>query len=238
MTATRDLEGWTILFDLDGCLVDTAPDLIAALNRVLATLDLPPHPVEAVRRLVGHGAVSLLKRGVEAAGGVWEPAREDVLPEAFLADYLAHVCVDSRAYDGVAETLDALTARGAVLAVATNKPTRHSIKLLEALGLADRFAAIYGADAVSARKPDRAHLLETVAAVRGHPSRAIMVGDSETDIAAARAAGLPSILVAGGYSAVSPDMLGADVLVDGFAEVEAAVSRCVAGLAGNSTSTR
>jgi phosphoglycolate phosphatase len=225
----KDLSGWTIAFDLDGTLVETAPDLIGTLNRLLTERGLPARPVSAARHLVGHGAVALLKDGFREAGAAWDEAEQPALLAAFLEDYLQHICDHSHVYPGVEAALDRLAARGAILCVATNKPTHLSLALFERLGLTGRFAAICGADAVSARKPDAAHILETVLEAGGDPGRAIMVGDSITDVRAARATGVPVVVTTFGYTEIPAAELGGDALIDGFGELEAAVDRIVAG---------
>lgn len=224
----KDLTGWTIAFDLDGTLVETAPDLIGTLNRLLALRNLPPLPISAARHLVGHGAVALLKDGFREAGADWDEAEQPALLAAFLEDYLVHICDHSHVYPGVEAALDRLAARGAVLCVATNKPTHLSLALFGKLGLTARFAAICGADAVSARKPDAAHIRETVLKAGGDPGRTIMVGDSITDVRAARATGVPVIVTTFGYTEIPVRDLGGDVLIDGFGELEAAVDGIVA----------
>lgn len=221
---TRDLEGWTIAFDLDGTLVETAPDLVGTLNRLLAQQDLPPVPLESARHLIGHGAVALLKRGFEAAGADWDEAASPALLKAFLADYLDHIADHSTAYPGSVEALDRLTARGAILCVATNKPTDLAVALFDAIGLSDRFAVICG----PAKKPDAAHIRETVLLAGGDPARAIMVGDSITDLDAARATGVPCILTTFGYTDTPAAELGADAVIAHFDELSAMIERLIA----------
>jgi phosphoglycolate phosphatase len=224
---TRDLEGWTIAFDLDGTLVETAPDLVGTLNRLLVQRDLPPVPLEAARNLIGHGAVALLKRGFEAAGAQWDEAASPALLKAFLADYLEHIADHSTAYPGSVEALDQLAARGAILCVATNKPTELAVALFDAIGLTDRFAVICGPQSVSAKKPDAAHIRETVLQAGGDPARAIMVGDSITDLDAARATGVPCILTTFGYTDIPAAELGADAVIAHFDELPAAIGRLI-----------
>ncbi|QYF88070.1 HAD-IA family hydrolase [Brevundimonas sp. PAMC22021] len=223
----RDLEGWTLVFDLDGTLVDSAPDLIGTLNRLLVEEGLPPVEMEAAQTLIGSGARALLVYGFEAAGGDMERARSEALFERFLTDYRAHIVDGTRAYEGVEETLDRLSARGARLVVATNKRTDLSELLMQKLELASRFAAVVGPERVSARKPSGAHLTEAVQIVGGDPARAIMVGDAAPDADAARDAGLPCILTTFGYTPVPVEQLGADVLIDTFEDVEEAVDAIV-----------
>ena len=219
----RDLEGWTIAFDLDGTLVDSAPDLIGTLNRLLVDEGLPPVPMESAQTLIGSGARALLVHGFEAAGASVERAQSDELFERFLIDYAAHIADGSQPFEGVVETLERLTERGAILVVATNKRSDLSELLLEKLDLTRHFTAIVGPDRVSARKPSGAHLKEAVEKVGGDPERAIMVGDAAPDAEAARDAGMPCILVTFGFTPVPVETLGADVLVDAFEDVEEAI---------------
>ena len=223
----RDLEGWTIAFDLDGTLVETAPDLIGTLNRMLGARDIPRMPVEAAQHLVGHGALALLRHGFQEAGAAWNEAKAPALLEEFLADYLANIAVHSRPYDGVVETLERLASRGAILCVATNKRTDLSVALIGALGLGRHFAVVCGPDRVSARKPDGAHVREAVQLAGGDPARAVMVGDGAPDVQAAKAAGVPCVVVSFGYTPIPAAELGGDVLIDRFGELEGAIERLV-----------
>ncbi len=224
----RDLEGWTVLFDLDGTLVDSAPDLIGTLNRLLVEEGLPPVEMEAASTLIGSGARALLVHGFEAAGADVERARSEALFERFLVDYAGHIADGSRAFEGVVDTLERLKARGAALAVATNKRSDLSELLLEKLRLRHHFAAVVGPDRVSARKPSGAHLVEAVRTAGGDPARAIMVGDAAPDAEAARDAGMACILTTFGYTPVPVEDLGGDVLVDAFEDVEEAIDGLLA----------
>ena len=223
----RDLEGWTIAFDLDGTLVDSAPDLIGTLNRLLVAEGLPPRPLEAARHLVGHGAMALLKDGFAEAGAEWNDDDGKVLFDAFIADYIANIAVDTRPFPSCIEVLDRLSARGATLCVATNKRTDLSLALLDALELTNRFAAIVGPDAVSAKRPDGAHIREAVIKAGGDPAKAIMVGDSTTDTGAAANAPVPCILVSFGYSDVPMDQMGGDITIDHYDEFEPALAQLI-----------
>jgi phosphoglycolate phosphatase len=221
--SARDLEGWTIAFDLDGTLVDSAPDLIGTLNRMLAPRGYPPVPLASARHLVGHGARALLRHGFAEAGAVWDEVAEPELFDHFIDDYLAHIADDSRAFDGVVETLDHLSARGAMLCVATNKRTDLAEALVEALGLSRHFVVVAGPDRVSARKPDGAHVREAVRLAGGDPARAVMVGDATTDTGSARAAGVPCVVASFGYNDAPLAELGGDMVIDCFADLIAAV---------------
>ncbi|WP_295217961.1 HAD-IA family hydrolase [uncultured Brevundimonas sp.] len=219
----RDLEGWTIAFDLDGTLVDSAPDLIGTLNRMLVEEGLPPVPMESASTLIGSGARALLVHGFEAAGAPVERAKSDELFERFLVDYAAHIADGSQPFEGVVETLERLSQRGAILVVATNKRSDLSELLLGKLDLTRHFAGIVGPDRVSARKPSGAHLKEAVAIAGGDPERAIMVGDAAPDADAAKDAGMPCILTTFGFTPTPVEDLGGDVLIDAFEDVEEAI---------------
>jgi len=219
----RDLEGWTIAFDLDGTLVDSAPDLIGTLNRMLLEEGLPPVPMESAATLIGSGARALLVHGFEAAGAPVERAKSDELFERFLVDYAAHIADGSQPFEGVVETLERLSERGAILVVATNKRSDLSEQLLGKLDLNRHFATIVGPDRVSARKPSGAHLKEAVIIAGGDPERAIMVGDAAPDADAARDAGMPCILTTFGFTPTPVEDLGGDVLIDAFEDVEEAI---------------
>ena len=205
----------TIIFDLDGTLVDTAPDLCAALNHALGVLGRVPVPAEAVRHMVGHGARKLLENGLAATGAVSpELVEAGVVP--FLAYYADHIADGSRPFDGVEAALDALTAAGCRLAICTNKPVRLSQALVSALGWDGRFVANLGFDSVPKPKPDPNHLFATITAAGGDPRDTIFVGDSITDTTTARAADIPVIAVTFGFSDRPAVELGADRLIDHY----------------------
>jgi phosphoglycolate phosphatase len=225
----RDLAGTTIAFDLDGCLVDTAPDLIGTLNVILGEHGHPGLPLESARTVVGHGARAMLSRGFETVGETLDPERMSALFERFIDLYVARIDQASRPYPGVVETLDRLAAAGARLAVCTNKRTDLSLALLDALDLTRRFAVVMGPDKAGAAKPDPRHLIAAIEASGGVIGRALMVGDSRTDVGAAVAAGAPVVAVSYGYSDVPPAELGADALIDSFAELPDIARRLLAG---------
>jgi phosphoglycolate phosphatase len=212
-----------VVFDLDGTLVDTAPDLVATLNVVLAREGLPPVAFAAARNMVGGGARALIERGLAAEGRKLGPGVVDRMYREFIAHYSAHIADRSRPFPGVEAALSELERGGCRLAVCTNKLEGLSIKLLDALGLAGRFAAICGADTFAVAKPDAAILHGTVARAGGRPERAVMVGDSLTDIGVARAAGIPVIAVDFGYSETPVAELGPDRVVASFAALPGAV---------------
>jgi phosphoglycolate phosphatase len=212
-----------VVFDLDGTLVDTAPDLVATLNVVLAREGLPPVAYEAARNMVGGGARAMLLRGLSADGRILPDAEVDRLFHAFIDHYAAHIADASRPFPGVEDALDALAARGCTLAVCTNKLEWLSVRLLDTLGLSRRFVAICGADTFGISKPDPRILNATVERAGGEPAAAVMVGDSATDIATARAAAVPVIAVDFGYSETHVAALGPDRVVSTFADIPTAV---------------
>ena len=222
------LSGATIAFDLDGTLVDTAPDLIGSLNVVLAEQDLPPLPTVAARILVGRGARVLIERGFEVAGEHLPPERVPDLVARFIEIYRGRIARESRPFPGVETALDELAAEGAILCVCTNKPTGLSDLLLEALGIRSQFSSVIGADAAPKPKPDASHLLHAIATAGGEPKRALMVGDSRADADAARAAAVRCILVPFGYTDTPVEVLGADLVIARFSELPAAAIRLLA----------
>ena len=179
--SSRRLDGAVIVFDLDGTLVDTAPDLMGTLNTVLDEESLPPLPYEMAPLLVGRGAKVMLERGFAADGQPLDEPEASRLFDRYIEVYLAHIADHSRPFPGAVEAMDRLEAEGALLAICTNKRTDLSLALLDALDLSRRFAAIVGPDLAGAYKPDPAHLAYTVEAAGGRLDRALMVGDATTD---------------------------------------------------------
>ena len=218
----------TVIFDLDGTLVDSAADLMGTLNFILAREGAPALPVETAHSLLGAGARALLERGFAMDGRVIEPARMDVLYRDFLDYYADHLADATTAFDGVRTALDVLKARGCILGVCTNKVTEHSVRLLDALGLSSYFSAVCGRDAFDWCKPDARHLTLTIEAAGGEPACAIMVGDSKTDIATAINAGLPSICVDFGYTDIPARDLGATAVISHFDELVPAIDKIAA----------
>jgi phosphoglycolate phosphatase len=213
----------TIVFDLDGTLIDTAPDLIDTLNFILAGRGLPAVPYQAARPLIGGGAKGMIERALVLEGRGATTADVDVLYTAFVAHYAEHIADRSRPFPHVEATLDRLAAEGHTLAVCTNKLEWLSKRLLEALKLSERFAAICGQDTFGIQKPDPQILRSTVARAGGQVNRAIMVGDSITDIRTARAAQVPVVAVDFGYTDVPIATLAPDRVIASFAELPGAI---------------
>ena len=212
----------TIIFDLDGTLADTAPDLAAALNHALGHLGRPPIPAESVRHLVGHGARALLRRGLSETGGQTEALVDRGLA-AFLEYYAANICVGTRPYPGLDEALDEAGSLGMRTGICTNKPAALTAALVAALGWEQRFACIVAGDTLPVRKPDPAPLREAIARAGG--GRAVFVGDSIVDAETARAASLPFVAVRFGFSDRPVEALGADAIIDDYAGLLPALRR-------------
>ena len=218
MSASR-----TVVFDLDGTLVDTAPDLVDALNFVLRREGLAPVPLQSARGMIGAGARKLIERGLEADGRETSPSELAQLTEDFIAYYAEHIADRSRPFDGLEAALDDLAGRGYRFAVCTNKLEWLSKRLLDRLNLSTRFAAICGADTFGVAKPDPAIFRQTVARAGGEVSSAIMVGDAGPDVGVARRAGVPVIGVSFGYTEVPIVDLKPDRVIDHMSELRAAI---------------
>ena len=213
----------TVVFDLDGTLVDTAPDLIAALNYVLDREGLPPVPLKSARNMIGAGARKLIERGLELEGRVMSVGDVDRLLRDFIDYYAAHIADASRPFEGLEAALDDLGAQGYRFAVCTNKLEWLSKRLLDELGLSPRFSAICGADTFGVAKPDPVILQQTVARAGGHIGNTIMVGDAGPDVGVARRAGVPVIGVEFGYTDVPIAELKPDRLIGHMRDLPAAV---------------
>ena len=222
----------TIVFDLDGTLIDTAPDLTAATNHALAALGLEPVGVAELRPFIGHGSQAMIAAGLRMKGKQVGEHELLHLHDRFLEFYAGNVAVNSRPYEGVPELLEALSAAGARLAVCTNKVERLSKLLLDELALAERFGAIAGRDTFDVCKPAAGHLIGAIAMACGRADQAVMVGDSEVDFATAQAAQVPVIGVTFGYSPrpVRPlaQAMGLDAVIDHYREFPSALAQVLA----------
>jgi phosphoglycolate phosphatase len=212
-----------VVFDLDGTLVDTAPDLVATLNVILAREGLPPVAYETARNFVGGGTRAMVERGFLASGRNLPADALDGYTCDFIAYYGEHIADNSVPFPGVEAALDALDELGHRFAVCTNKVEKMSLLLLDALGLSKRFAAICGADTFGVIKPDPEILHRTIARAGATGNGTIMVGDSITDIATARAANIPVIAVDFGYTDTPVTELAPDRVISRFADLPAAV---------------
>jgi len=214
-----------LLFDLDGTLADTAADLCETMNVVLEMHGRRRIPEGRVRHLVGGGVRVLMERGFRETG---EEATEDQLDETFeqfISYYSRHIADHTRLWPGVREQLDMLVARNALLAICTNKVEHLSRSLIERLGIDHYFPVVIGGDTLPVKKPDPEHLFEAIRLLGGEKANTVMVGDSETDVDAARNAGLPSICVSFGYTRFPVHELGADVVIDHYDQFPAALNR-------------
>ena len=217
----------TIVFDLDGTLIDTAPDLVDMLNVILARHDVKPVAFAQARTMIGAGVKPLLERALSTRGIALAPDALDALFAEYIELYAAHIADRSRPFPGLENALDALEAQGWGFAVCTNKLEWLSVRLLDALGMSRRFAAIVGQDTFGMKKPDPEILRRTIERAGGDVARAVMIGDSMTDVATARNAGIPVIAVDFGYTERPAAELGADRLISHFDALPAAVAALV-----------
>ncbi|MCB2101705.1 MAG: phosphoglycolate phosphatase [Rhodobacterales bacterium] len=213
-----------VVFDLDGTLIHSAPDLQLAVNRLLAEEGRPDLDLMAVTLMIGDGARKLVERAFEATGEPAPDADLDALTDRFLGHYEGKAADNTRPFPDTEATLEALRAAGLRLGVCTNKPHAATVEILEALGLAGYFDAVVGGDSLDGvRKPDPRHLMAVVSALGAGPGEAVMVGDNANDVAAARAAGLPVYVMSYGYTRIPSAELGADGVLDGFAQIPGAI---------------
>jgi phosphoglycolate phosphatase len=212
-----------VIFDLDGTLVDTAPDLMRATNHVLEGLGRRAISMDEVRSFVGHGARALLTRGLAATGGV--PENYDVEPDyqRFVDYYSANIADGSAPFPGVVKLLERLRGEGFGLGVCTNKLEGLSVQLLDALDMSRHFGSVVGPDTLGVAKPDPRPFREAVSRLGLVAPRAVMVGDSETDVLTARNAGVPVIGVPFGYTPRPVAEFGPDRVIAHFDEAYEAI---------------
>jgi len=216
MTASSRL----CVFDLDGTLADTAPDLVSALNHVLAAEGLPQADFPTARAFVGHGARVLIERAHRAHDIELDDARALELTEQFVGYYAQNIADGTVLFPHVLEAMEEMAEDGWTFAICTNKREGLARQLLDALDLTERFDAICGGDTFAERKPNGQHILKTIEAAGGNPSRSVMVGDSPPDILAAKDANVPVIAVSFGYSNEPIGSLDPDVIIDTFADLQ------------------
>ena len=216
-----------LVFDLDGTLAETAPDLVTTLNLLLTREGLPPVPYEEARRMVGGGARALIERGLAYSGSNLPVTRIDALFEEFLVHYDAHIADATTLFPGVGAALDRFETAGWRFAVCTNKIEYSSTLLLDALGIAHRFSAICGKNTFPISKPDGRALLMTIDKAGGRPDRAIMVGDSKTDIETAQNAKIPVVAVDFGYTDLPVEAYEPDRVISHFDDLWEAVESLV-----------
>lgn len=207
------------MFDLDGTLIDTAPDLVAATNHVMKRIDLVPVTEESIRPYVGHGALAMVKGAAAAQGRSLDQQELYALFEVFIAHYTANIANHSQPYDGVIAALESCKDNGAVLAVCTNKIEAHARAVLDALKMSQYFAAVTGRDSLHVFKPDPGHLTGTIALAGGSARRSIMICDSETDIRTAQAAKIPVVAVDFGYSAEPVATFAPDAVISHYSDL-------------------
>lgn len=221
------MKQWTLVFDLDGTLVDTAPDLAAATNHVLQSIGLHRVAERDIRPFVGHGALAMIEGAAAAQGRpLAQPQLYDLF-ETFIAHYTANIAVHSQPYDGVVAALRDFKHQGARLAVCTNKIEAHARALLSELGMIGDFAAITGRDTLPVFKPDPGHLTGTITLAGGNAGKAIMIGDSETDILTAQAARIPVVAVDFGYSVEPVSTFKPDAIISHYCDLAPAIEAIV-----------
>ncbi|MGD9831089.1 MAG: HAD family hydrolase [Hyphomicrobiaceae bacterium] len=219
------MDGWTCVFDLDGTLIDTAPDLIRATNHVLALQGLAAVGKEALRPVISFGSRRMIETGLAVHGVDLPDADVTRLWQAFLAFYASNIAVESRPFPGMPEALTELATQGARLAVCTNKREALARQLLDELGLAERFTVITGVDTFPVCKPHPDHLLGCISRAGGHRERALMVGDSDTDVQTAISAGVPVVGVTFGYTEIPMRDLPADAIIEHYRDLVPALMR-------------
>ena len=213
-----------VIFDLDGTLIDSAPDIAHALNRATERQGLEPFPLDQVKEMIGGGVPKLVERALRARGVSTDGLAHIV--SDFIGFYRENLTTGTTVYPGARELLDQLRSEGRALGLCTNKQHELTLAILAQLDLAQYFGSVVGERSGRPRKPDPAPLREVAAALGVTPDGAVMIGDSEADVACARAAGIPAVVVTFGYARVAPEALGADAVISHFGELP----RCLAAL--------
>lgn len=221
------MKNFTVIFDLDGTLVETAPDLTATLNHILDREGLPTITEEKLRPMIGQGARKMVERGFESVGRTFQDGELDRLTSDFIDHYGQNISHSSFPYPSVTEQLERLLSLGAILGVCTNKREDLAKKLLADLRMDHYFSAVLGGDSLPVKKPDPAHIIETVTRAGGEADKAIMIGDSATDIRAAKAALIPVIAVTFGYTVPGFDGCTPDITIDHYDELPQAIASVI-----------
>ena len=221
----KSLKGWTIVFDLDGTLVDSAPDLLNATNHVLQLAGRPNISLTEIRHMIGAGAKAMIRQGFELTGEAAEDREIDALWDPFIKHYQQNIAVESRLFPDCQPVLEQLLSQDAILAVCTNKQEALARQVLNELQIATHFSACFGSDSVPQRKPHGDHILLTLEAAGGSRDRAIMIGDSQTDEKAALNAGLPFIFVPFGYGPGTSDQVHSAAVVERYSNMIAAIEQ-------------
>jgi len=226
------MKNFTVVFDLDGTLVDTAPDLISAVQYVLGLVDITDVDTDAIRGQISYGGRAMIAEALRLAGRK-KVADNDLnrMFDEFVDYYASNIAVESAAFNGVELVLRALNEAGARLAVCTNKREDLSRKLLKELGLHPYFHAVVGRDTLPVHKPDPGHLIGTIILADGNPGRAVMIGDSESDVFTAKKAGIPVVGCTFGYSPVPMEQIGPDAIIASYGELQGAISSAVQAVA-------
>ena len=214
-----------VVFDLDGTLVDSAPDLLPATNHALQQIGRDPVTLDALRGMVGGGLKKIIRLGAESSGDPVDDAVLDRLVAAGMVHYANHICDHTTIFDGVIENLEALAAANVPMAVCTNKTAHLARLLIDELRLTPYFKAVLGGDSLDVQKPHGDHILTTIRETGADPAQAIMVGDSIADVNGAKNAGVPVIAVSFGYTLTPARELGADMVIDHFDELPDAIAK-------------
>jgi phosphoglycolate phosphatase len=214
-----------VILDLDGTIVDSAPEFLATVNRLFDELDRPAVSLDQVRNFMGYGIAVLLDHAFEASGGLPDADEFDIHVTRAIELFYAHHLELTRPFPGVVETLDRLRSSGVRFGLCTNKPHQAAVETLEGLGLDRFFTSVVGRGEASAQKPDAAHIYAVIERLGAEPGGVVMVGDTETDIEAAKNAGVASIAVSYGYSRVPVAELGANLVIDEFTQLPGALAR-------------
>ncbi len=215
-----------VIFDLDGTLIDSAPDLRTACNKVLAQYGCRPITIEETMTFVGNGAAKLMERAFRATGKVLDVDKVEIdhLTMAFLKFYEGHEADETRIYDGVISTLHHLQKKGLRLALCTNKPSQPTLNLLKELGLKDFFEVVVGGDELEHKKPHPQMIFHVLDRMQLPACDVVMVGDSPNDIEAAKQASMLNVAVSYGYRKVTVEELGADIVIDCFSDLPDALA--------------